>query len=129
MPSRIMIIDDDARICEILRDRLERMGYDSIIAYDGRTGLALMALERIRTPIAGVVLDVEMPIMNGIEVLRVLRSQYPEVPVLIMSPGPDFRMLEAAVRLGARGYILKPVDTAQFVRVCEQSFRSPDGDG
>jgi DNA-binding response OmpR family regulator len=122
MGRRLLIIDNDPHICESLKDRLEAMGYTVLVAHDGRTGLALMALEGKYAPIRGVLLDVEMPMMDGIEVLRELRSQYETVPVLMMSASADHTVLRQAVRMGARNYVLKPFDGTQFRQLCEQIF-------
>ena len=122
MGRRLLIIDNEPHLCESLKDRLESMGYGVLVAHDGRTGLALMALEAKHSPIGGVLLDVEMPIMDGIEVLRELRSQHETVPVLMMSAGADHSLLRQAVRMGARTYVLKPFDGTQLRHLCEQIF-------
>src|SRR5215510_14867403 len=70
---RLLIIDNEPHICESLRDRLEAMGYTVIVAHDGRTRLTLMALEAKQTPIRSVLLDLQMPVMDGIQVLRKLK--------------------------------------------------------
>ena len=122
MKSRLLIIDDEPHICEGLKDRLEAMGHEVIVAHDGRTGLALMALEARGMPLNGVLLDVHMPVMDGIEVLRELRVRHPGVPVLMMSAGPDQRVLQEAVRMGARNYLLKPFDATSLKKICTQVF-------
>ena len=80
--SRILIVDDEPHICEALQDSLQAEGYDVIVAHDGQTALALITLEARRGPITGVILDMEMPVVHGIELLRQLRksvsgSSYP----------------------------------------------------
>lgn len=122
MKSRLLIIDDEPHICEGLKDRLEAMGHEVIVAHDGRTGLALMALEARSMPLNGVILDVHMPVMDGIEVLRELHARHPGVPVLMMSAGPDHRVLQEAVRMGARDYLLKPFDAAALKKICAKVF-------
>lgn len=122
MKNRLLIIDDEPHICEGLKDRLEAMGHEVIVAHDGMTGLALMALEERCEPFNGVLLDVHMPVMDGIEVLRELRDRYPGVPVLMMSANPDHRAIQEAVRMGARDYLLKPFDTTLLKEVCAQVF-------
>jgi two-component system, response regulator FlrC len=122
MSPRVMIIDDDPDICESLKDRLEAMGYEVITAQDGRTGLALMALESKGSAVAGVFLDVQMAVMDGMEVLRILRRRHPEIPVLMMSAGSDPRLLDEALRMGAKEYLVKPLDPAHIDRICAQLF-------
>jgi DNA-binding response OmpR family regulator len=124
MVRRLMIIDDDPYVSESLRDRLQLLGYDTIVAHDGRTALALMALEGKDAPIDGVLLDVHMPIMNGIEVLKELRVQYPTLPILMMSADADPKVLEEAVRLGARMYLIKPFDLIELEQSCEEIFQT-----
>lgn len=122
MKNRLLIIDDEPHICEALKDRLEAMGCEVIVAHDGRTGLALMALEARCVPLNGVLLDVHMPVMDGIEVLRELRVRHPDVPVLMMSAGSDHGVLQEAVRMGARDYVLKPFDATVLKETCDQVF-------
>jgi two-component system alkaline phosphatase synthesis response regulator PhoP len=122
MGRRLLIIDNEPHICEGLRDRLEAMGYSVLVAHDGRTGLALMALEAKQTPITGVLLDLQMPIMDGIHVLRELRVQHEHVPVVMMTAEPDRRVREEALSLGAKHYIVKPVDAPLFAQICAQTF-------
>jgi len=128
MSRHILIIDNEPHVSEALKDRLEAMGYDVSVAQDGRTGLALLALATKQCPIDGVLLDVHMPVMDGIEVLREIRAKYPSVPVVMMSAGPDHRVLEEAVRMGATSYFRKPFDTATLTRLCGQVFplEAPD---
>ncbi|HEY6973285.1 MAG TPA: response regulator [Nitrospiraceae bacterium] len=129
MGRRLLIIDNEPHLCESLRDRLEAMGYTVIVAHDGRTGLALMALEAKQTPIRGVLLDLQMPVMDGIQVLRELRVQHEQVPVVMMTAEPDRRIREEALSLGAKHYILKPVDATLLTQICKQTFPLTNHDG
>jgi len=68
--SRILIVDDDPHIREALQDSLEAEGYDVVAAHDGQTALALISLEARPSHITGVILDMEMPVVHGIEVAK-----------------------------------------------------------
>jgi two-component system, OmpR family, alkaline phosphatase synthesis response regulator PhoP len=129
MGRRLLIIDDNHSICEALKDRLEAMGYTVIVAHDGRTGLALMALDTKQAPITGLLLDLQMPIMDGIQVLRELRVRHKNVPVVMMTAEQDRRVREEALSLGARHYLVKPVDATLFRQICKQTFPLNDHDG
>ncbi|HJT22803.1 MAG TPA: response regulator [Nitrospira sp.] len=128
MPRRVLIVDNEPHICESLKDRMEFMGYEVIVTHDGRTALALMALEAKGSIICGVLLDVQMPVMDGMEVLRRLRARYPHLPIVMMSAGGHHTALSEAMRRGANGYILKPFDTAVLTRTCELVFGPADED-
>ena len=127
MGRRILIIDDNTSVCDYLKDRLEAMGYTVIVAHDGRTGLALMALESKQAPIDGVLLDVHMPLMDGIQVLQALRLQHKALPVVMMTADPDQRLREEALSLGVSRYVLKPINPTLFAEICHQTFTLAPG--
>ena len=129
MPQRIFVIDNEPHICESLKDRLESEGYEVIVAHDGQTALALMTLEARQGAIGGVLLDVHMPVMDGLEVLRELRFRYPDLPILMMSATGDSDILNEAMRLGASGYVFKPFDTRLLMQMCMKLFSLKDKNG
>ena len=122
--SRILIVDDEPHICEAVQDSLQAEGYDVIVAHDGQTALALIALEARRGPITGVILDMEMPVVHGIEVLRQLRSQHPGLPILMISATYDRLMFDEAMRGGANACLAKPFERKQLIEVCARLFQS-----
>ena len=121
---RILVVDDEPHICEALQDSLQAEGYDVIIAHDGRTALALIALEGLRSPITGVVLDMEIPVVHGIEVLRQLRRQYPYLPILMISASYHRPMIDEAMRSGANAYLAKPFERKHLIQICTGLFQS-----
>ena len=101
-PKRILIVDDDPEVVEVMRRFLETQGYVVTVATNGEDAIAALQLE---TPHL-LLLDLTMPKMNGVEVLRhVDRS----IPVMIVSGNTDTMPAEA-LKLGAFAYIPKPVD-------------------
>ena len=122
--SRILIVDDEPHIAEALQDSLQAEAYDVIVAHDGQTALALISLEALRSPITGVILDMEMPMIHGVEVLRRLRSQYPNLPILMISASHNRPMLDEAMRSGANAYLAKPFHRKQLIQACTGLFRS-----
>jgi DNA-binding response OmpR family regulator len=122
--SRIVIVDDEPHICEALQDSLRADGYDVIAAHDGETALALIALEAHRGPITGAILDMEMPVVDGIEMLRRLRRQYPNLPILMISANHDRKISDEVIGVGANAYLAKPFDRKQLVQLCSRLFRS-----
>ncbi|MGH7258580.1 MAG: response regulator [Nitrospiraceae bacterium] len=122
MRRRLLIVDDEKPVCEMLQDRLDVMGYDCVMAHDGRSALALLALSTSQSPIDGVLLDVQMPVMDGLTTLREIRHRYPSLPVLMMSAGPNLNLLKETVRIGADDFIAKPFEKQEFVSKCTRLF-------
>ncbi len=104
MPERILIIEDDPSILRGLQLNLGMEGYTVRSAMDGETGLQLARTERPDL----VVLDIMLPRMDGLAVLREIRRDDPELPVLILSAKGQESDKVAGLHLGADDYLVKP---------------------
>ncbi|MGH2976900.1 MAG: response regulator transcription factor [Gaiellaceae bacterium] len=101
---RILVIEDEARIQAFLSRGLEAEGYTVVAAGDGREGLDLATGARWDL----VVLDLLLPKLNGLQVLRELRLAKPELPVVILSARGDVQTKLRGFELGATDYMAKP---------------------
>ena len=81
MGISILVVEDDVDIATILRDRLQTMGYEVMTVYDGQA--ALDTLEKV-TPTL-VLLDLQLPKVNGMEVLKRARKDWPDLPAVVMT--------------------------------------------
>lgn len=120
MPSRdrsVLLVDDDVLIADLYRMALERAGYRVAVASDGRAGLDLV--DSIMPAV--ILLDIRMPLMDGLEVLRILGSAEStrSIPVIMLSNFDDARYVNESKRLGAKEYLVKagidPGDLASVV--------------
>ena len=111
MTNRVLLIDDEELFCEVVKQGLENTGWFEVgFATDGKTGL-LMA--RKGAPDV-ILLDVRMPKMGGIEVLRRLKKDYPlsEIPVLMLSGQLDEDTKRNCSYHYGEGYVEKPASIA-----------------
>ena len=102
----IVLIDDEEAFVTTLQERLEMRGFPARVALDGQSGLNLIAAD---TPDV-VVLDLRMPGMSGVEVLRRIRGQWPGLPVIMLSGHGSDQDFETCLDLGAAQYHKKPLD-------------------
>jgi signal transduction histidine kinase/DNA-binding response OmpR family regulator len=104
--QRVLVVDDDQHIRELLRQELTEAGYDVQTAANGREGVALVRRERPDL----IILDVMMPEMNGFDVAAVLKNDPAtmDIPIVILSIVQD---RERGFRLGVDRYLTKPIDT------------------
>ncbi len=110
----ILIIDDEAKICQLLSCFFERRGFQTITAHSGSE-----AIERLsRGAPDYLLLDVRMPDVSGLEVLRLARSLYPNLRVIMVSSVGNAETIQEAFRLGAYDYVSKPftVDDQAWAR-------------
>lgn len=110
-PSRILIVDDDSYIRENLDLVLRKEGYETCEAQDGKTAVDALT----RTPIELVVLDLHLPRLSGMEVLRYVGVHFPNLPVIIISGKGDIPQAVEAIQLGAYDFIEKPVHVPRML--------------
>ncbi len=106
MPSRVLIIDDERLIRWSLEQTLEKAGYEVQTAENGATALAAAREEAPDL----VLLDLKLPDLDGIQLLRQLKTMYPDTQVVIMTAYADVSTAVEAMRLGAYDYVAKPID-------------------
>lgn len=120
MPT-ILLIDDNEDFRQTLTELLERAGYDVVEAADGRKGIELFRAK----PTDLVVTDIIMPEQDGLEVITVLRSDYPDVKIITISGGgrlctdPEL-FLDASTSMGALHSFTKPLDRLAFLAVVRE---------
>jgi len=101
---KLLLIDDDEHVAQVLADAFASQGHATAIRYTGEEGLAYLTRER---PDA-VVLDVRLPRLNGVAVLRQIRATDPALPVIIMTGLATPSEIAEARRLGVTEIIEKP---------------------
>ena len=116
--KRILVVDDDADIRQLLVDRLRGEGFQVEPATNGHE-----ALEALRShTFDGMILDIGLPDMNGLDVLQNLRKIHPHLPVIMITATEAEERAQAAMKHGANAYLLKPFDPVQFKYVTGQWF-------
>ena len=105
MEGHILIIDDEASLRQTLARILQRAGHEVTTAANANEGLSLVSTHHFDL----VYLDIRMPDMNGLELLRVIHEKFPELPVILFTAQPDLNSAVEAVRSGATDYLLKPL--------------------
>jgi two-component system KDP operon response regulator KdpE len=110
MTTKILIIDDDAAITDLMGMLLKTHGFDAITANSGADGIRLV---REKNPNI-VILDLMMPDLDGWQVCKALR-QFSNVPILILSAINDPRMVASVLDAGADDFLVKPVPSGVLV--------------
>ncbi|WP_423224179.1 response regulator [Candidatus Amarolinea aalborgensis] len=113
-PLRVLLADDHAVVRKGIREFLEEDGEIRVVA-EATDGADAVRLAGEHQPHVAV-LDVQMPVMNGIEATRQIKAAYPDVRVLILTAYDDDPYVFALLRAGADGYVLKNTDPDDLVR-------------
>lgn len=122
-PGKILIVDDEEKIVEVVKSYLEHSGYQVYTAYNGKQALEMF--EKVSPAL--VVLDLMLPDITGEEVCKILRKKS-RVPIMMLTAKVDEDNILQGLALGADDYITKPFSLRQFVaRVATLLRRTADG--
>lgn len=116
--GKILVVDDDKNICELLRLYLEKEGYSVILSNDGQE--ALVKYEALRPDM--ILLDVMLPGLDGWQVCREIRKKY-NVPIIMVTGKSETFDKVLGLELGADDYIVKPFDTKEVIARIKAVFR------
>ncbi len=116
--ASILLIEDEEGITLSLKALFEGRGYDFINAYTGREGLHL-ALKELPDV---VLLDLRLPDIYGLEILKELKSKHPEIAIIIMTGYGEIKEAVEAIKLGAEHYLQKPVDLDEIIIIVERAL-------
>ncbi len=123
MPNKkVLIVDDDSNICELLRLYLEKDGFDTIIANDGEAAIVKYNLEEPDL----ILLDVMMPKLDGWQVCRTIRKSSSVPIIMLTAKGETFDKI-LGLDLGADDYVTKPFDSKEVVARVKAVLRRTAG--
>ena len=121
--GRVLVVDDEPSLRECLRLVLTRAGYEVIEAEDGEKGVAAITIsDKNVLPVDVIICDLHMPNMNGMEAIAYFRSQFPSVPVIVLTGEPDLQNAKKLkMEQGVMDYLVKPVNAEQLRTVVQRA--------
>ena len=115
---RVLVVDDDEHALEMMAEFLPTLSCEVLLAHDGVEALQLFQAER--PPL--VLTDLQMPLMDGLALMKAIKEFSPRTEILILTGHADLGSAVEAVRQGAFGYLLKPVDLQTLGRQVKQAL-------
>jgi CheY-like chemotaxis protein len=122
--GRVLVVDDDDEMRTVLRRMLESDGYD--VTEQSRATHVVEALRQMSFDL--VILDKEMPGLTGLDLLPVLRREFPQLPVVFVTAFGGRQVASTALRLGATSYLEKPFRLAHLRDAIDGVFSRPADD-
>lgn len=117
--KKVLVVDDEALSCAVLREIIEeRFVQVGVVAEAGNGKMAVEKALQIRPDV--VIMDIEMPLMNGMEAAKRILEELPDCAVVFLTAYAEFEYARQAMRIGAAEFLLKPVDEEELVMVLQK---------
>jgi DNA-binding NtrC family response regulator len=116
----VLLVDDEEEFLETLTKRLKKRNVNVASAGDGRDALEFLS----RNPVDVVVLDVRMPGMDGIEILRRIKESYPLTEVIMLTGHANLEVAVEGMELGAFDYLMKPVNIDDLLYKLQDAYKN-----
>lgn len=108
---KILLVEDEERLASFIRKGISAEGYEVVVAYDGRTGLSLFRRDAYDI----IVLDINLPQINGFELCRLIRAENETVPVLMLTALDSLADKSDGFNAGADDYLAKPFEFQELL--------------
>ena len=119
MSNKILIVDDSATVRQQVGLALQQAGFEIVEANDGVQGLEAVQAD---ASIAAVICDVNMPRMNGLDMVRAVKAQgrFADLPIVMLTTEGQPSLIREAREAGAKGWIIKPFKAVQLVAAVQK---------
>jgi CheY-like chemotaxis protein len=116
-PSEVLLVDDEQEFIQTLSERLRERNLDAAVAYDGESALHMIHEHEPEV----MILDLNMPGINGVEVLQRIKTSNPDIKVIILTGHGGEKVRETCLKMGAFAYLQKPIDFSQLANIINQT--------
>jgi putative two-component system response regulator len=103
---KILFVDDDKGLVQLSKKILEKAGYDVLVSFNGSDALEILR----KNQSAVIICDINMPILDGNELIKIVRSDYPETDIIAITALPSVQTALETIKNGAADYIVKPIN-------------------
>lgn len=119
MKIRVLLVDDEKEFIDVLAERLETRDFDVSKAYSGDEAVVVLKGKKIDV----VILDVLMPVKDGVETLREIKALQPIVEVIMLTGNATVESAVEGMKIGAYDYLLKPAETKDLVEKIVKAYK------
>lgn len=113
--GKILIIDDEQNIRDILRLHLEQGGFNVLEAKDGEEAIEVMKEGANLVNVGLILCDIRMPKINGVEAIEYFLKENPSIPLLVLTGYPDSELAVSLIKKGVKDYLVKPVEKEKLL--------------
>ncbi|HKT35090.1 MAG TPA: response regulator [Nitrospira sp.] len=119
--GRVLVVDDEAQIRTTVKMVLTQAGYDVVEAEDGEKAIQAIKADDNPLMVDMLLCDMQMPKLGGLGVIDYFRTQFPSVPIVVMTGYADVRDAAQLMKQGIVDYLVKPVEKSKLVNVVNEA--------
>jgi two-component system, chemotaxis family, chemotaxis protein CheY len=120
--GRVLVVDDEKNIRDLVRMTLTKAGYDVVEAEDGAKAVEVLRKDDNPLMVDVITCDIRMPKVNGTEAIAFFREQFPSIPVVVITGFPETDMAVSLMKQGVVAYVPKPVEGQKLLAVVEKAM-------
>ncbi len=119
--GRVLVVDDEADLRKAIRSILTKADYDVVEAEDGEQAIAAIRSGDNPLLVSAIICDLVMPKVGGMEAIAYFRSQFPGVPILVLTGHPNIENMSELYKQGVVDYLVKPIAPEKLLVVVEKA--------
>ena len=120
--GKVLIVDDEEEVREVLMLHLKKGGFEAVEAKDGAEAIQLMQKGSNLVNVGLIICDIRMPKINGVEAIDYLRQNASSIPILVITGYPDTELAVSLIDKGVKDYLVKPVSREKLLKTVSRIF-------
>jgi len=120
--GKILVVDDEAEVRDVIKLQLEHKGLHVLEAVDGQNAIDILRSGDNLVNVGVILCDIRMPKVNGVECIQFLREQAPGIPIVVVTGYPDTELATELLEKGVKEYLVKPVQKEKLLAVVEEQI-------
>ncbi len=119
--GRVLVIDDEESVRKPIHLSLTKSGYEVVEAENGEQAIKILNEGDNPLVVDTILCDIRMPKVNGTEAISYFRTQYPSIPVVVLTGYPDVQLSTSLLKAGVKDYLVKPVTREELLKAVAQA--------
>jgi two-component system chemotaxis response regulator CheY len=117
--GKILVVDDEADVRDVIKLQLEQRGLNVLEAVDGQNAIDILKSGSNMMNVGVILCDIRMPKVNGVECIEFIRKEAPGIPIVVITGYPDTELASDLLKKGVKDYLVKPVEKEKLLAVVD----------
>jgi len=120
--GKILVVDDENDVRDVIRLQLEQKGFNVLEAVDGQDAINILQSGDNLVNVGLILCDIRMPKVNGVEAIEFLKKEAPGIPIVVITGYPDTELATGLLKKGVKDYLVKPVEKGKLMAVVDEQI-------